>query len=619
MLLSGLLVGLLAMPVSAVVTTSVAWAQVEPAESTEVKKSKKKRRKRRKKKAKKAAPTPPPVPTTPAKVEPAPAEVEPTPAPEPDAKLQSNLTQAGGSVVTPGTASRWSNAGAMTPIIADVPIAAPLPERAIPLAPGAATPGQRLTGEEDQLSAHLSLSGYHLETVRQDADYVDDKVVPRNRDIDLYRARATMGYERIAGSWFAAHLDVEYRAKSSGTRPTDRRLNAAYVSWGLTDFRRDDAPRFGVALGRIAVREAGYAQTDGALARLRLLPELQVGAFGGVSGNPYVYNWRLKKTDDFSADWITGGAFASYRARALYANLAGVVYVTSKGAGGVDRVSVFLDSGWTPRDDLDLFFTGWFDVLPDGQPLTNVEVIGSWTPSRQVNLRLSLARFSTITYETTTNISFFFDPTGNRIETVDGAQVFSSTAVDENGNPINAYDGALLVAAYTAARLRGGYRFDALGLEPFATFDLYLRDPKSPPAEPFATVRMLPGVGALYRNAKFVDARVRVVGLIDEQTDTKAILSAGVSRALFGVRVGADARAFIGGTFAADGGVDVAYRLPLDQVPGRVLLRAMFRYYREDVELARPFGQGILEDDEVLPLVPLQESYMGFAGVDWRL
>ena len=54
MLLSGLLAGLLAMPVSAVVTTSVASAQVEP---TETKKSKKKRRKRRKKKAKRAAAT----------------------------------------------------------------------------------------------------------------------------------------------------------------------------------------------------------------------------------------------------------------------------------------------------------------------------------------------------------------------------------------------------------------------------------------------------------------------------------------------------------------------------------------------------------------------------------
>lgn len=529
------------------------------------------------------------------------------------------------SKVTPGAPSRWSNAGAMTPIESEVPVTAPLPERATPVAAGAKTPGQALTGEEDQLAAHLSLYGYHLETVRQDFAYdvAGERFVPADKDIDLYRGRATLAYERIAGSWFGAHLDLEYRARSSGSRPTDRRVNEAYVSWGLTDFERGGSPAFGFALGRLAVREAGYAQADGAAVRVRLFQGLNLGAFGGVSGNPYAYNWRLHTTEDFSTDWITGGAFVAFRRPELFANVAGVVTIANFGAGGIDRLSAFLDAGWSATEEIDLFLTGWLDVLPDGRPIQNLELTGAWQPSRDANLRIAVGRFSTLRYALSTAYSFRVDPAGNQIVYVDPAtgqaSTSTSTAVDENGSPILPFDAAIQVATYNSVRLRGGYRIGR-DLEPYATFDLLIRDTSLAPFAPaFSALRLLPGAGLTYQNDALFSADLRVTAVIDDQTETRVMAQAGLSRAFLGFHAAADARVFAGGVFAADGGLELGYTFPRAWLPGRLMLRALFRYFREDVTLARPTDEDQLDDDVVLPVVPLQESFLGFAGVDWKM
>ncbi len=589
------------------------------------------KRKRRKKKKKEPEATPAAAPSAPEVAAPsAPEAPSPTSEAAPtadEAPAEGTATRAAplvdgrrGSRVTPGSASRWSNRGAMTPIETEVPVTAPLPERAVPKAAGVATPGQGLTGDEDQLTARLSLGAYHVETVRQDFGVVNGQIVPVDRDIDLQRASASLRYARIAGSWFGAALDVEYRARSSGNRPTDRRIQALYVSWGLTDHRRDDQPSFGVALGRVSIPEAGHAQADGGAVRLRILPELHAGAFGGVSGNPYVYNWALRRTQDFSTDWWTAGAFGAYRDPRLFVNLAAVVYGTTKGAGGLDRVNAYLDAGLRATDTIDLFLTGWLDVLPDGRPLQNVELVGAWAPSDDLNLRLSLARFSTLQYAVSTPLSFAFDPTGARLDTVDPGtgQVSTSTAVDANGQPIRPFDAALQVASYDAIRLRGGYRFGRL--EPFLTLDALIRHVgDAPPAEDFSALRLLPGAGVSFRDRRLFDATVRVLGIVDAQTDTDLVAQASISRAWMGLMATLDARVFLGEVFATDGGVDLAYTLPRAWFPGRFMLRAALRYYREDVELARPFEQVRLADDERLPVIPRQESFMGFAGVDWRL
>jgi hypothetical protein len=208
------------------------------------------------------------------------------------AKKKLELENRKGSKITPGTASRWSNKGAMTPVVSEVPLTAPLPDRAKPIEPGTVeTPGQALIGEEELLQARLYYSMSHLETRGQDFVYapVNNGVEvvrrPWDNDLDLYRARASIAYEKIAGSDFGLHLDLEYRGRWSGSYPTDHRINELYVSYGLADFRRDDGPTFGIALGRLAIREAGYAQTDGAVFRVQLSPDLKLGAFGGVTGN----------------------------------------------------------------------------------------------------------------------------------------------------------------------------------------------------------------------------------------------------------------------------------------------------------------------------------------------
>src|SRR5262249_30052522 len=159
------------------------------------------------------------------------------------------------------------------------------------------------------LQARLYFYGYHLATKGQDFVYKDMTNTPigattllagQNRTFDLYRGRASLHYEHIAASDFGAHLDLESRPRPSGNIPTDHRINEAYVSYGLTDVRRPGGLDYGIAVGRVAIREAGYAQADGGAVRLRLGPDLNLGAFGGFTGNPYGYNWLLTQNQEFS-------------------------------------------------------------------------------------------------------------------------------------------------------------------------------------------------------------------------------------------------------------------------------------------------------------------------------
>lgn len=554
-----------------------------------------------------ASPEPSPVPV-PSVAPPGPSvpAAEPAPAEEPPLLPGERKT----SKVTPGSASRWSNRGAMVPVVAEVEISAPIPSRAIPLEAGQATPGQRLTEDGERFSAHLSFYGEHLHTVRQDG-----------LDLDLLRGRATLHYDRILGTELGAHVDLEYRANAGHLRLTDRRITQLYASWGLTDAGRSGGPSFGLALGRLQVREAGYAQTDGLLVRVRLMPELRLGAFGGLSGNPFNYSWAVRQTQDLTTGWISAGAFAALDLSGFFANFALALSYTSAGPGGLDRLYAYLDSGWAVSPALDLFLTGWFDFLPNGSPLQNVELVGNYQPDRQLALRFGLARFSTVVYEVSTDFSFRVDPTG--------AAIGAGTAVDENGNPIVAYDQKLLKTTYNELSLRGGYRLGPI--EPWLAASAQIREGGQAAAGfvPVAALRFLPAFGATFRDPTLFDLSAAALFILDGETDRKASLSLSISRMAYGVTLSADTRAYLGGVGGLEGGLEASYALPRDWLPGRLLFRAMFRYYREDVSLVRPpdicLGPnppgalcGVLADGVRLPLVPLQESYSGFGGVDWR-
>jgi hypothetical protein len=533
------------------------------------------------------------------------------------------------SVVTPGSASRWSNKGAMEPVASEVPLTAPLPVRNQPIAAGVETPGQNLIASEELLSARISLSGYHLETRGQDFVYdvveSDATLKPGvDRDIDLLRLRTMLAYDRIGGSEFGVRIDGEYRPRLNGARFTDQRINELYLSYGLTDSRRKSGSDFGVAVGRVAVREAGYAQADGAAVRLRPIDDLSVGAFAGFTGNPYGYNWRLRTSETISFDWLTGGAFGSYRGDDFSVSLSSVATYglgLDDGSSGLDRFYVHLDGAYAVTPELNLFLAGWFDLIA-GSLIQNVEAVASYEPTQELSLTLGIGRFSTVVYDLQ-SYSFAFDPNGNFDAAPVGGAV-PNVIVDENGNPIAPFDAAFFTTTYTQVRPRIGYRVIPT-LELYASANTLIRDTGkteqlslaiSKAAVAFSPLRILPTAGVRWSDPEILDVFGEGTYVIDDQSNADFMFRTGVGRELFGFYASADIRLLFGDIDAADGGIDLSYTLPRDWFPGMMMARASFRYFREDVAITRPRGAN---DDSDLFLIPLQESYLGFAGLEWRL
>ena len=526
------------------------------------------------------------------------------------------------SRVTEGTPSRWSNRGAMVPVVSEVPITQALPARAVPRPAGVQTVGQRLQGDEPLVFARGAVGYYRLETMGQGLE-----------PLDLLRARTTVSAQRIARTQLGLQIDAEFRPQLSGAnrnRPTDIRVNELYLSWGRTDWRRRrTGSSWGVALGRVAIREAGYAQADGLAARFRIIPELMLGFWGGVTGNPYGYNWQQQDPQLISADWITGGGFASLLIDRFSLNVAGgTTYANVNNEQDFDRVYIFVDSAYTVTRGFNLLFNGWLDMLPDGQTIQNIDLMAAYNATSDLSFSLAVGRFSTVLYRNTEGATFVVDPNVNRAAVGDAA---NDVIRDANGDPINVFDGALLAAVYNSIRFRARYRF-LPSFEAFVQWNTLLRDTSVSDDETanvanavsdFSTVRSIPTVGLRYRNPKILNASAGYTHIIDEEATATSIIRGRLSRSWQGLFASADVRAFFGNIGGFDGGVDLGYTLPRSWTPGRLTLRGAFRYYRENVAIVVP---SVLDADpvnvgEVPPnqtLLPNQETIFGFAGVDWR-
>lgn len=561
-----------------------------------------------------------------------------------------------------GRPSRWSNRGAMLasaePTEADIPLTAPLPVRAVPVKVGVVTPGQDLIGPGDRISARFSLSGLHLRTAQQDFDAplldpggrpvvsrIGERapVVFEDRSIDVLRARAHLAYERIAHTEFGAHLDVELRPRLSADRFDGRFsstvLNELYLSYGLTDFRRRGGPSWGISAGRLAIREAGYAQADGVAVRLRLVDALHVGAFVGVTGNPLGDNWRRRRVELFSPDWITGGLFGALRMGRLNVSLAGVVVFANVGddpqdrfpdpvlnRSGLDRLYVYADAAYLVLPELSLFLNGWLDLI-NGQPAQNVELATSYTPVPDLSLTLGLGRFSTVSYDLSSNYTFGFNCAGNfSVAAGDCPRPQDDVVIiGADGNPVLPFDGALYTAVYNSVRLRAGYQLmRSLGI--FARVHTWLRDVSATDAQArllgaqaqVSTLRMLPGVGLRFSDPDLLDVSVLVSAVIDRQSNADASVRGRVGRGFLGLHASVDARHFFGDVPGTDVGASLSYTFPREGFPGFLMVRGSFRYFREDLTdgaLARPI------DDDPDNLVPIsvQETYQVVGGIEWRL
>lgn len=631
--------GLIADPLTGVLAPQLAWAQSDDDKPKKTRRKKRRRGKKngakkkeepKKEETKVEPPPPPPGPTEEEKrIEAEKARIE-------AAKAKREAEGRKTSALQAGAVSRWSNRGAMEPIVAEVPVTAPIPARNVPKPVGVETPGQKLFEGGEVLSARLAISGMQLATTGQNLIYDVKELGVGDRDLQLLRGRASLAYQRIAGSEFGVHVDLEYRPTFNETRFTDQRVNELYVSYGLTDFRgsRTSLP-FGIAVGRLAIREAGYAQADGLALRLRVLEELHVGVFGGITGNPYGYNWSLRTSEFVSANWYTGGVFSALRLGRFAANVAGVVTYANPAVNpsnplgqvsGVDRIYASVDASYLVTPDLNVFAQGIIDVLPDGQLIQNLELTGTWSPTTESSIAVSVGRSSTVLYAQSSGYTYEVDAAGNRYDPND-LNLRNKQIVDSEGNPLAPFDAAIYSTVYNQARVRGGYRI-LRELELYASANAVLRDFGSTndalaAAGIDATVegsafRLLPTVGARYRNPDVIDANVDVTGVIDARSNTNAILAAGLGRELFGLYLSVDGRRYFGTINGTDGGVNLAYTFPRDWLPGLLLIRGTARYFQENVRLLMPVlnADGLEQDPEILEN---QKSVLLFAGLEWRL
>lgn len=602
-------------------------AQPERPSAGLCKKRKKRRRKRRKRRRR-------PEPASTAPAEPASKDLDVSPAEAAalfDAEERAASEAEEASKEGP---SRWSNAGALEPVASPVPVQAEFPERARPRPVGVETPGQGAGPLDELISARIAFSGYHMGSTGQSLVYDGRERVNESRVVQLLRARASLSYERIAGSDFSVRLDGEWRPKLSGDGRYDEGvLNAAYVAWGLTEVTRRGGPDFGVALGRLEVREAGNAIADGLALRWRPLLELSLGAFGGFTGNPYGYNWARTSDELFSTDWMRVGAFAGWRQAGLQASLSGVVTTAMVAPPAsdetLDRIYLHADVAWQPMEDVSVFGTGFFDLLPSGQLVQNAELAAAWTPS-DLSFRVGLGRFSTVLYALSTEYSFATDPLGNRYE-ADGPPI-----VDPNGQAIVPYDAVQLAAVYNQLRISAGARLLET-LEAYLRLRARLRDTSMavdavqglgteavPVADTvqFSELRLLPTLGARFSDPGLLDATLEATAIIDDQSQATAAFLLGVGRSWMGFRISASGRYLIGDIDAVDAGGALSYGLPRDLMPGLLLLRLSARYFREATNLYRlpvPDAQSAYVDDDDRVEIGAQESFLGFAGLEWRL
>ena len=546
------------------------------------------------------------------------------------------------SKLSPNAPSRWSNSGAMNPIVSEVAVG-PAKKLVVQAPSGTAkTEPQSLTKTGRRNSFRFFARGYRYTISNQDVVFQnqdnggDITAVPVDNDpsISLLRFGTVLDAADIGAEEIALRVDAEYRPDLSRDGRTDIRLDEVSLTYGLRSLREQSKLNLGVSIGRLLIREAGYFRVDGGLVRLRAAPRLHVGAFGGFGANPYGYVWRLQKPQVFSFDWARGGIFLSTRQKqfSLTTAVAASTLVKDIDVGdppvpqsGVDRLYVYVDGAYSLGRQASLFLNGFFDLAKGTSSVQKVDLSLFYRPKdRNWTLATTVGRFSTVLYRLATGASFAVDPQGNQFDPVNFANI---PVVDENGNPILPFDGALYQTAYNYGKVRGGFWL-AKDFELYSELRLLLRDrrPTNQAAEALGAetdlepLRFVPRVGTKRRDPHTVDFAVDVLFFADKSSQARSLAGLTLGREIVGVYSELRGRYLFGNVDAWDATATLSYQLRSPSVPGRLRLMASGQYIQENIFLEEPVpGQDILQAEDVRTARGAQKVYSFLFGIDWRL
>ncbi len=290
---------------------------------------------------------------------------------------------------------------------------------------------------------------------------------------------------------------------------------------------------------------------------------------------------------------------------------------------GLDRLYFHADASWRVLRNLSFLLLARLDTLPGGSFVQNGDLSVSYQPIKQVDLHLGVGRFSTVAYQLSTNFNYIVNQAGNNNAVGDNTKI-----VDNDGVPIVPFDGALCINIYNSVKARAGFK-PLRALDIYTRADAWIREVKGGDDDvnnycdnfEFEPLRVLPTLGTRFNDPNLLDAMAEFTLVLDQQSNVNAYMRGRLGRGFMGAYLSGEIRYFFGDINGFDGGLNLSYTLPRQLMPGSLSVRGSFWYYRENLPLATPARNpiGTINQAGEDVIIPRQESFLGFAGIEWRM